>query len=258
MTDKPARKIVILGALSAMAVQSARRFAAEGASFTLVARDTALLEREAQDLGARGAARVDIVAADLTDTADADGLLRQAAGKMGGLDTVLLFYGVLGDQARAETDADHAGTIIAVNYSSAAQWVLAAARILEQMDAPGGRVLLTASSVAGDRGRRSNYVYGSAKAGLSVLMQGLAHKWAAMPNAPRAVNLRLGFVDTPMTADVEKTAKPLWATPERIALIVERCVKRPGPPTVYAPWFWRWVMVLIRLMPSPVFNKVNL
>lgn len=257
MTDNPARKIVILGALSAMAVQSARRFAAQGASFTLVARDTALLEREAQDLSARGAAHVDVVAADLTDTADADGLLRQAAGKMGGLDTVLLFYGVLGDQAQAETDRDHAETIIAVNYSSAAHWVLAAARILETMDGP-NRVLLTASSVAGDRGRRSNFVYGSAKAGLSVLMQGLAHKWAAMPDAPRAVNLRLGFVDTPMTAGVEKTAKPLWATPERIALIVERCVKRPGPPTVYAPWFWRWVMVLIRLMPSPVFNKVNL
>ena len=206
MTDNPARKIVILGALSAMAVQSARRFAAEGASFTLVARDTALLEREAQDLSARGAARVDVVAADLTDTRDADGLLRRAADSMGGLDTVLLFYGVLGDQARAEADADHAETIIAVNYSSAAHWVLAAARVLETMEGP-NRVLLTASSVAGDRGRRSNFVYGSAKAGLSVLMQGLAHKWAAMPDAPRAVNLRLGFVDTPMTAGVMRRGR---------------------------------------------------
>lgn len=257
MTTEPARKIIVLGALSAMAAASARRLAEGGAALTLVARKGDALEREAADLRARGAGHVEILTADLADTSDCDGLLMRASEAMGGLDTVLVFYGSLGDQARAEREPSHADAIITINYSSTVHWVLAAARVLEETAGARG-VLLTASSVAGDRGRRSNYVYGSAKAGLSVLMQGLAHKWAGMENAPRAVNLRLGFVETPMTDGIENRGGPLWAKPEDIADIVMRRVAKPGHPTVYAPWFWRWVMLIIRTLPTAIFNKVNI
>jgi NAD(P)-dependent dehydrogenase (short-subunit alcohol dehydrogenase family) len=239
-----------------MAVASARRLAAHGASFVLVGRKEEPLTREAQDLKARGAPVAEIQVLDLTDVSACDAALDTARETLGGLDAVLVFYGVLGDQQEAETSPEHAAMIIDINYSSAVHWILAAARALETHAGQGG-VLLTASSVAGDRGRRSNFVYGSAKAGVSVLMQGLAHKWAAMDNAPSAVNLKLGFVDTPMTDGVAKGG-PLWAKPDAIGALVEKAVLRPGGPVVYGPWFWRWIMLAIRATPAAIFNKVNL
>lgn len=256
MTQTLQRNVLVLGGLSAMAVASARKLAADGSSFVLVGRDQDRLMREADDLKARGAGDAHVEPLDLADISACDGVMERAALMLGGLDTVLLFYGVLGDQAEAERSPDHADLIMTVNYSSAAHWVLAAARALETRAGRRG-VLVTASSVAGDRGRRSNFVYGSAKAGLSVLMQGLAHKWAAQNDAPRAVNLRLGFVDTPMTDGVEKGG-PLWATPDDIGALVARVVGGSGGATVYGPWFWRWIMLAIRMTPTPIFNKVNL
>lgn len=133
---------------------------------------------------------------------------------------------------------------------------LAGASALEASNAT-DRVLVGVSSVAGDRGRRSNYVYGAAKGGYSILLQGLAHKWGEQADAPRAITMKLGFVDTPMTADVENKGGPLWATPEMIASVIDRAVERGGP-TVYGPWFWRWIMLTIRCTPAFIFNKVNL
>lgn len=249
------RKIVVLGALSAVARASARRLAEHGGSFFLIARDAADLGREADDLRVRGAEQVETFALDLTVTSNCDSVYELARKSLGGLDTILLFYGILGDQERAGREPDEAARIMEVTYTSAAQWVLAGARALESHT--GSRaVLVTASSVAGDRGRRSNFVYGSAKAGLSVLMQGLAHKWGGMNDAPRAVNLKLGFVDTPMT-DAIKKAGPLWAQPDDIARIVERSIEKGGP-TVYAPWFWRWIMLAIRVTPHFIFKRVDL
>ncbi len=251
----PSRKILVLGALSAVARASARRLAERGGSFFLIARDGDGLEREAADLRVRGAGKVVVLAHDLTATSVCDEILDRARAELDGLDTILLFYGVLGDQQRANREPEEAARIIDVTYTSAAQWVLAGARALEDHVGPRG-VLVTASSVAGDRGRRSNFVYGSAKAGLSVLMQGLAHKWAGAERAPRAVNLKMGFVDTPMTDGVRKGGL-LWAQPEAIAQIVDQSLEN-GSGTVYAPWFWRWIMLAIRLTPDFIFKRVNL
>lgn len=249
------RNVLVLGALSAVARASARRLAEKGASFFLIARNAAELEREADDLRVRGAKQVATLALDLADTSDCDGVLQRARVSLDSLDTILLFYGVLGDQSRAESEPGEAARIIDVTYTSAAQWVLAGARALEKHAGSRG-VLITASSVAGDRGRRSNFVYGSAKAGLSVLMQGLAHRWSRLKDAPRAVNLKLGFVDTPMTDAVEKGGL-LWAQPDDVARVVERSIETGGP-TVYAPWFWRWIMLAIRVTPHIIFRRVNL
>lgn len=244
---------VILGGTSGIAIATMRDLAKQGHKLTLFARNSEAMSEIASDLEVRGAGAVHCVQADLASPSDPAGMLSAAQDVNGKIDGVLVFYGILGDQARAETDLAHARQIIDVNYTSVVDWVLASAALLEANESG---VLLTVSSVAGDRGRRSNFVYGSAKAGLSVLMQGLAHKWGGQKKPLRAVNMKLGFVDTPMTSDIEKGG-PLWAQPEQISQVILKALRKGGP-NVYGPWFWRWVMLAIRCTPSLVFNKVNL
>src|SRR5262249_51154033 len=159
-----------------------------------------------QDLLARGAKTCRTWPGDLAAVTDATAELGGMAQALGGsVDAVLLFYGVLGDQKLAERDVGEARRIVGVNFTSAAEWCLAAAALLERQNAG---VLVAVSTVAGDRGRQSNYVYGAAKAGLTTLVEGIAHRLAR--TRARAVVIKLGFVDTPMTAHIEKGG-PLWA-----------------------------------------------
>ncbi|BBE71236.1 SDR family NAD(P)-dependent oxidoreductase [Oharaeibacter diazotrophicus] len=247
----PGRTIVILGALSAIAEASARRWAAEGAHLVLLARDPERLEAVAADLRVRGA-RVDTVAADLA-TVDAAATIDRIVAEHGRIDVALLAYGVLGEQARAERDPAEALRILQTDFTSAAGWCLALANVLERR---GGGVLVVVGSVAGDRGRASNYVYGAAKGGLGILVQGIAHRLAR--SGARAVLVKPGFVDTPMTAHIARKG-PLWAKPEAIAAaIVASSRAARGPVVVYAPWFWRWVMLAVRLVPAALFHRTRL
>ncbi|MFN3513125.1 MAG: SDR family NAD(P)-dependent oxidoreductase [Phenylobacterium sp.] len=254
MTDAVSgRRVVVIGALSAIAEATCRRLAAEGAALALLARDETRLEAVAEDLRLRGAAQVIVRAEDLVRS-DPEAALAACREALGGIDAILLFYGLLGDQGRAEQDLAHARQILDVNFTSAAGWMLAGAQALEARAEAGG-VLLAVSSVGGDRGRRSNYVYGAAKGGLSILMQGIAHRFGAA-GRHRAVVMKLGFVDTPMTAGFDKGG-PLWAQPDQIAAAIRRAMDHGGP-IVYAPFFWRWIMLAIRLTPQAIFNRVNL
>lgn len=254
--DAGDRKVVILGALSGIAEETARDLAKKGASIALIARNPERLTELAADLNVRGAAKVATIPLDLSLTDNCDTVLQDAAQLLGGLDTVLLFYGTLGDQERAEKEHSHAADILKVNFTSAADWALAAARRFEQTPVDGA-VILVASSVAGDRGRRSNFVYGAAKGGLSILMQGLAHKFAALPEPrPRAIVAKLGFVDTPMTAHIAKKGA-LWAQPEDVAQKLVAALDKSAP-VIYVPGIWRLIMLIIRTVPSAIFNKVNL
>jgi NAD(P)-dependent dehydrogenase (short-subunit alcohol dehydrogenase family) len=256
MSMQPAR-VIVLGATSAMAEATARLYAAEGAALLLVGRNGERLAAISADLVARGAASAAVEVLDLAAPGAAAEAFPRFAAKLGGLDDVLIFYGILGDQRRAEHDLAHAREILQVNFLSAAEWCLAAAEALEAQQRGN---LVVVGSVAGDRGRQSNYVYGAAKAGLAALVQGIAHRFAqrAAKGAarPRAVLVKPGFVDTPMTAGLKKGG-PLWATPEAVARIVRRAAKTGGP-TVYAPWFWRGILLVIRLVPAPIFQKLPL
>lgn len=254
MTPSHPRKVIVLGALSAIAEATCRQLAEEGAALALLGRSAERLEAVADDLRVRGASNVVVEARDLAEAADADAVLDRCAEALGGADAILLFYGLLGDQTRAEVDWPHARAILDVNFVSAAAWMLAGANLIERRPAAGG-VLLAISSVGGDRGRRSNYVYGAAKGGLSILMQGIAHRFGAT-GRHRAVTMKLGFVDTPMTAGFEKGG-PLWAKPDAVARAIRKAMDRGGP-FIYAPFFWRWIMLAIRLTPKAIFNKVNL
>jgi decaprenylphospho-beta-D-erythro-pentofuranosid-2-ulose 2-reductase len=246
------RRVVVLGALSAIAEATARIYAAEGAAILLAARNTERLAATADDLRARGAALVEIAGIDL----DAEGVNAAAhlaawSDRLGGIDHVHLVYGYLGDQATASRDQAELQKILSVNFTSAALWCEAAANVFRQQQ-HGSLVVIT--SVAGDRGRQSNYAYGAAKGGLSLFVQGLAHSLAAV--RARAVSVKLGFVDTPMTQGLPKGG-PLWATPETVAPMIRRAADAGGP-IQYGPWFWRFIMLIIRTVPAFVFHKTKL
>jgi NAD(P)-dependent dehydrogenase (short-subunit alcohol dehydrogenase family) len=164
---------------------------------------------------------------------------------------MLLAYGVLGEQALAASNLLAAQEVLQVNFTSAALWCLAAAAILESQKSG---TLIVLGSVAGDRGRQSNFVYGATKAGLAALVQGIAHRFAR--SGPRAVIVKPGPIDTPMTAGMKKGG-PMWATAEAVAHIVRRAADRGGV-VVYAPARWRYIMLIIRFLPDAIFHKSSL
>ena len=233
-----------------MAVAVARRYAAEGAMLALAARRDDELDILSADLRLRGAAKVAPFRLDLSAAEPADALAAMAEA-LAGVDVVLIAYGVLGDQGRAETDLNLAAQQLQTNFTSAALWALAAANILETQ---GHGVLIVIGSVAGDRGRRSNYLYGAAKAGLAALIQGIAHRLAS--SGARAVLVKPGFVDTPMTAHLPKRGL-LWTKPEAIARVIRRAADAGGP-VVYAPWFWRIILLALRITPSRLLHRTRL
>jgi len=242
-------KVLILGAASGIAEATARLYAQEGAIIGIAGRNIERLNQIASDLRIRGAERVEIFEADFL-AADPVSTLTRAKSVLGGLDHVLLAYGVLGDQSEAEQSLEAACNIIDVDFRSAAAWSLATATLLEQQ---GNGSLVVLGSVAGDRGRRSNYIYGAAKGGLGILVQGISHRFAN--KGPRAVIVKPGPTDTAMTKAMTKGG-PLWASPETVAKIVRRAAERGGP-VVYAPARWRLIMLVIRSIPSVIFNKMN-
>jgi NAD(P)-dependent dehydrogenase (short-subunit alcohol dehydrogenase family) len=234
-----------------MAEAASRLWAEQGAHILLAGRSAARLEEIASDLRIRGA-QVETHVADLA-RAEAAKSFREMANRLGGVDVVLLAYGVLGDHMKAEAEPIEALDIIATNFSSAAAWCLEAANVFEQR---GHGKLIVIGSVAGDRGRASNYIYGAAKGGLAVLVQGIAHRLAKSGAA--AVLIKAGFVDTPMTAHIARKGL-LWAKPEAIGKMIAFVAERPSPPPiVYAPRFWRLIMAVIRATPSPIFHKTRL
>jgi NAD(P)-dependent dehydrogenase (short-subunit alcohol dehydrogenase family) len=244
------QNIIVLGATSAMAEAACRLWVEQGAHILLVGRNTARLEEIAADLRVRGG-QAETHVADLASP-EAAKSFREMADRLGAVDVVLLAYGILGDQAKAEAETQEALDIIAANFSSAAAWCLEAANVLERQ---GRGKLIVIGSVAGDRGRASNYVYGAAKGGLAVLVQGIAHRLANSGAA--AVLIKPGFVDTPMTAHIASKG-PLWAKPDAIGKTIIRAAERSSSPIVYAPGFWRVIMTVIRATPSPLFHKTKL
>lgn len=244
-------RVIILGAASAVAEAVCRRYAAKGAHLLLAGRNPSTLDAIAADLRVRGAGQVLVESLDLDTEASPSAAFDRMVARLGGVDHVLLAYGVLGDQALAEADEAHARSVLSVNFLSASLWCLAVARVLEEQ---GRGALVAIGSVAGDRGRQSNYVYGSAKAGLAVLVQGLAHRLSR--SGVRAVVVKPGFIDTPMTNHLPKGG-PLWASPDTVAGIIYKAAYSGGS-IVYAPWFWRFILLIIRLVPAPIFHKTKL
>jgi hypothetical protein len=242
--------VLIVGATSAIATAVARRYAARGARFFLVARRAEALQAAAADLRIRGASEVDCASLDANDTAAHAPTLDAAWSRWDGIDVALVAHGVLPDQARGQASVDEA----LASFDTNARSVIALLTDLaNRFEAQGSGVVGVISSPAGDRGRASNYVYGAAKAAVTNFASGLRHR--LYRRGVRVVTILPGFVDTPMTADFPKG--PLWAKPEKVAADIERALGRANG-EVYTPWFWRWIMLLVVHLPKPLFLRTRL
>lgn len=250
MSGAPAlQRVAVFGATSAMAQQTVRLLAARGADLFLVARDAARLEAVAADARIRGA-RVTAAQADLDDARRHGELLDGAAAALGGLDAVLVAHGVLADSDACEADPALAARVLVTDLLSP---VLLCEQAAARLSARGAGTIVAISSVAGDRGRQSNYVYGSAKGGLSVYLAGLRNR--LFRRGVHVVTVKPGFVDSPMTAHVPKN--PLFAPPSAVAHAIVRAVERRRD-VVYVPGFWRAIMWVIRQVPETIFKKLSL
>lgn len=241
--------ILIIGACSAIAKACARRYAAEGHSFMLMARNEEALEKLAKDLTARGAEAVCYRVADFAEN-DYLVALESAIAAMEQIDLVLMAHSILGEQQYYQNDVEALERMLQINSISSIKMLTVLANVLEQQGT--GKIAFI-SSVAGDRGRASNYAYGSSKAIVNTFLQGLRAR-LSRANV-HVLNVKPGFVDTPMTADIENKGL-LWAQPEDIAQGIEKALAK-NKAEVYLPWFWCIIMGIIKRIPTRIFNKLN-
>ena len=245
------KKVVILGATSAIALAVARQLAHRACELLLVARSSERLAQVQTDLEVRGAACVLIFAADPSDVAQHAAILACASDRLPEFDTVLLAYGSMHDQKLAATSIEILREEIQVDFvSAAAILTLFAAEFARRRRG----CIAAITSVAGDRGRRSNYVYGSAKGGLALFLQGLRSR--LYPAGVRVITIKPGPVRTPMTDDLP-TAVQL-ADPNRVARDIVRALAGHTRDIVYTPPIWRLIMAVIRLIPEGLFKRLPL
>jgi len=244
------KKVLIVGATSAIAEAVARLYAAEGARLFLIARDTQKLQAVASDLRVRGAAEVLTQTMDVNDFDRHVAVLTAADSNLGGIDIALIAHGTLPDQKACEQSFDLTRTEFETNCLSTVSLLTHLANLLEPR---GAGTLAVISSVAGDRGRQSNYVYGAAKGAVTIFLEGLRNRM--FKAGVRVLTIKPGFVDTPMTAAFPKSA--LWAKPEQIANGIKRA-EEEGRSEVYLPGFWRLFMLIIRHIPEAIFKRLSL
>lgn len=239
--------VALLGANSALGAAIARRLAAQGVSLVLLARDESKLNQMADDLRTRGA-KVTMHVADFDELDRHDEIVK----KIESADTVYTLYGTLPDQMLCEQNWDETMRALHTNFISAASLLSRLANVFEQR---GHGNLVVVSSVAGDRGRKSNYIYGTAKGALSIFCAGLRNRLAG--SGAHVLTVKPGFIDTPMTAHIEKKPAVLWVDADRVAGdIVKACAS--GKNELYTPWFWRFILLIIRLVPEPIFKRLSL
>jgi decaprenylphospho-beta-D-erythro-pentofuranosid-2-ulose 2-reductase len=244
------KRILIIGATSAIAVACARRWALEQARFALVGRNAGKLRQVAEDLKVRGADDVSVHVLDLMDFEAHAATVQACFAALGEVDVALVAHGVLSDQSLCQRDAAAARLEFATNATSVISIVT---HLAAQMEQVGNGTLAVISSVAGDRGRASNYVYGSAKAAISAFCQGLQLR--LHPRGVHVLTIKPGPVDTPMTAGMKLPAA-LTASADRVAQDIVHAAARGGG-TLYTPWFWRWIMTIVRAVPTFVMMRVQ-
>ncbi|MFO1305780.1 MAG: SDR family NAD(P)-dependent oxidoreductase [Burkholderiales bacterium] len=242
--------VAIFGATSAIAQAVARIYAGEGARLFLAGRNETHLDAIASDLRVRGATDVRVHVVDFGVANSCASACEAARAELGRIDVALIAHGTNVDQASCERDDAALREAIQVNFTSYASLLV---RIAAIMEAQRSGSLVAIGSAAGDRGKRRNYIYGSAKAGIAVLMEGLMGRLSRA--GVRVTLVKPGFVDTPMTASFRKG--PLWISSSTAGRLIVRAV-RAGKSTVYIPGFWRWVMTVLSLVPQRIFARLDL
>ncbi len=244
-------RVVVFGAGSDLAQALVRHMAAHRpARFELLSRNVAYLERFARDLAIRYGRDARVHPFDATRYDDHPAVVDRLF-QDGPVDVAVLAFGVLGDQNRAQEHFPHAREIIEANFLGAVSLLTPLAN---RMEAQGSGTLVVFSSVAGDRGRRKNYVYGSAKAGLSAFTSGLRGRLA--PRGVRVITVKPGVIRTKMTAHLPPS--PLMVSPEVVARDVYRAILKGRPSVLYTPRRWRWIMGILNLLPESLFHRLPL
>jgi decaprenylphospho-beta-D-erythro-pentofuranosid-2-ulose 2-reductase len=252
-TDRPVqtpRKILVLGATSGIAEATCRIWATQGASLFLVARNAEKLAAVAADLRTRGASYVDTSVADLDDTDKHPQLLAHAVNSLTGMDVAYLAHGILGDQANAEQDFNEAAQILYTNLMAPVSLLTWLANFCVQRRSG---TLAVISSVAGDRGRKSNYVYGASKAGLSAFLAGLRNR--VDREGVTVLTIKPGPTRTAMTASMPKSDK--FADVDSVAESIVSAIDKHKD-VLYVPYQWQPIMFVIRHLPERIFKKLNL
>lgn len=244
------RKVLIIGATSAIAQETAKLFAQAGDRLYLVARNKDRLQAVADDLRVRGAIGVGQGIIDVNDIDRHTEMLQQATQSLGGLDTVLVAHGTLSDQKACEQSVAATERELRTNFLSVVSLLTLVAN---RFEAQRHGCIAVISSVAGDRGRQSNYVYGTAKGALTIFLQGLRNR--LFRAGVQVLTIKPGFVDTPMTREFKKGL--LWVGPERIAAGIYKAVDS-NRSVVYLPSFWRGIMAAIGAIPERVFVRLSL
>ncbi len=245
-----AENILIIGASSAIAHGTAKAFAAHAANFLLLGRHQTKLEAVRNDLLTRGAGEVYLLCRELADCDQHAEIWQKCLAIMPEIQRVLISYGTLTDQKSAEQDFQIACQNYQINFLSQASFANLAAQFFESK---GRGQIAVVSSVAGDRGRQSNYIYGSAKAAMSSYLQGLRNR--LQPSGVEVLTIKPGFVDTPMTASIKKG--PLFANADQVGRAIHRAMLNHKN-TVYVPAFWRLIMLIIKHIPESLFKRMKL
>ena len=242
-------KIVVLGATSGIALEVQRLLAHRGCELLLVARSPQRLAELKVDLAIRGAQQVLTYWADLASIQQHAAIFEFVRRNFLDFDTVLLAYGSMHDQKESEGSVDILLEELRVNFVSATAILTLFAADLERRRTG---CVAAVTSVAGDRGRRSNYVYGSAKGALSLFLQGLRSR--LHPAGVRVITIKPGPVQTPMTDHLPNSAR--FADPEKVARDIVRALERRSPDVVYTPRIWRYIMTAVEHIPEAVFKRL--
>lgn len=247
-------RVLIVGATSGIAQAVALRLARRGCRLILAARDRQRLEMLAAELTAAGSPEVLVEPFEALDFDGHRAFVERAWQQFGGAgpDAVLLCYAYLPNQEAAQREFSEARRTIDVNLTSP---VSVLEPIAARFAAQGRGTIAVISSVAGDRGRRENYMYGATKAALTAYLSGLRNRLHA--SGVHVLTIQPGPVDTPMAAGRYSKSSPLLASPERVARDIERAIDRRRD-VLYTPWYWRWIMLAVRMIPEPIFKRLNI
>lgn len=248
--NRTGKSVLIVGATSDIGRATALTYATAGWDVQLAGRNGEAVQREADDIVTRSGANVSVHHLDILDSSHFDGF-------SGGLprlpDTVVCVVGELGEQARAEREMEHASLVMRTNFEGPALFL---GLLAERFAARGTGTIVGISSVAGDRGRASNYVYGAAKAGFTTFLSGLRNRLAAV--GVRVVTIKPGFVRTRMTAGM-KLPGPLTAEPKEVAVaIFAAAEEKTMRDVIYVRSIWWPLMAVIRSIPEPLFKRLKL
>lgn len=243
--------LLVLGANSLIAQAAAAKFAEAGSEIIFAGRNSDEMAKITGDFSIRYKAKCSAVKFDGLDYPSHKKFLEDVLAKIPDLNNVLISFGYLGTQDKAQVDFSEAHKIIDTNYTGV---VSICELIAAEFESRKKGTICVISSVAGDRGRQSNYMYGSSKAGLTAYLSGLRSRM--FKSGVNVITVKPGFVNTPMTYGMP-LPKPLVASPQKVGTDIYKAMKK-GKSIVYTPFYWKWIMLIVKSIPEFIFKKLKL